>query len=155
MKELESFMAKGGRLQLLMLHPASSGFLEKSAIESFPAGRDDVQEWRAATERARQRHRSHIESSLHSIDDWRARFGIERVQCRLYGDTPLLYGFMYDRAMLYVSSYFVDPIARGFDVPALGLTPEDGIVYQVLEATMSQWFEVKFATGVDPFAGVP
>ncbi|MEQ1736581.1 MAG: helix-turn-helix transcriptional regulator [Rhodoglobus sp.] len=154
-KELEAYFARGGRLRLLMLHPYSSGFLEKTALESYPAGRRDLEQWRVAVDRTRTKHRADIESSLAWLDAWRARVGPEKVQCRLYLDTPMLYGFRFDGAALYASSYFVDPIARGFDVPGVGLRPADGALYQILDANFAQWFEVKFATGVDPFSATP
>lgn len=160
-RDLTDFLKRGGRLRILMLDPASRGFLEKSAVEAFRRAPDiaerpldeRIKAWRDYAKGLRAKHRHDINSSVGSLHLLREQSNGGDVRCRMYSDTPNLYGFMVDNRSLYVSSYFFEPVTRGFSNPARTIDRDrEPHLFDAFAAIYRNWFDVKFATGRDPEA---
>ena len=152
-ESLREFLKKEDSIfKILMLMPDSRGFFEKSSIESFqyqtktPTNQD---EWLKSTNKTRDAHRKDIESSIETLVLWQEQFGKTKVDFRFYIDTPLLYGFSCDRKIFYISSFFINPIERGYRLPCYFIKENSYVYNNLLITIFLNWFDVKFATGFD------
>jgi len=154
-RDIEKFLEKGGKLHVLMLRPKSLGFSEKTILEGFSQVKDKqkLDDWRYFVEETRNTHEKHIQASIGQLNKWQSRYK-NRVDFRLYPDTPNFRAFMFGNKAMYVSSYFIDPIAPGHDNPHLFVDGLDRANVNhnlsILQRILSNWFEVKFATGWHP-----
>jgi hypothetical protein len=151
--DIEFFLDNGGNLRVLMLDPESSGFEEKTALESFrdlkyTAEKEAIREWEKSAERIRDEHKKHIQSSIDKLLRWQDAYK-NKVSFRLYSDTPNIRVFMFDQKKMFLSSYFYDPVSAGHDNPHLLISRSDDADQNalMLYRVISNWFEVKFATG--------
>lgn len=152
-KHIRQFLEKKpGVFKVLMLLPDSNGLLEKSALEAFrhdPRLPTKLDVWVHDTITTRKAHRSDISSGVDMLTKWQQLYGKEKVLFRFYSDTPVLYGFSFDRKVFYISSYFINPIERGFTLPFKAVYKDSDPISAMVASVFLNWFDVKFATGPD------
>jgi hypothetical protein len=147
---IEEFLTKEGvKLRVLMLDPQLVGFYEKTCLEAFKFTQTKgLEGYETATAATREKHEDDIKASMSYLKDWKRDFGEDKVEFALYSDTPNLNGMMFDRRAMYLSSYFIDPVSRGFNNPALLV--EDMNTHpslMILQHIFWNWFEIKLGTG--------
>lgn len=154
-KSILKFLAKNDSMfRILMLMPDSSGFFEKTALEAFQyRGKvpTDLDAWLESTEETRKAHKSDIRSSINTLGLWQQKYGKTGVDFRFYVDTPVLYGFSFDREIFYISSYFINPIERAYRLPSrvFDLRKDSDPFGAMVASIFLNWFDTKFATGFD------
>ena len=150
-EDIEYFLKNGGSLKVLMLDPNSIGFKEKTILESFRGinsnlSDDEISKWKTFSETTQKSHKEHIQSNVSLLNHWKDLYK-NRITYRLYSDTPNFRIFMFDRKSILISSYFYNPISSGHDNPHVFI---DSSEINVLSRIISNWFDVKYATGRQP-----
>ncbi len=150
---LREFLENGGKLRILMSEYESQGFYEKTALESIrDLSKKDVniKAWQKKTVTTRINHKNDILNSIDRLWDLRDLYG-SRVDFRFHSDTPNINGIIFDDKAMELISYFLDPTARGIELPTLLVEDVNSdINLQLLYQIVSNWFEVKFANGWRP-----
>jgi len=149
---LEEYLQKDStcRLRILLLQPHSPSFVQKTLLESFDRQAElfTPSQWNKAAMELRKLHAHDLTQTFSIVKRWSNKYGAERVKCRTYFDTPLFAGFLFDDDAFCLSSYFLDPVMRGFHsrrlcVESCGNSDD----LQVLRKIFQNWFTVKFAMG--------
>lgn len=148
---IRKFLGRGDTsLRVLLLNPDSHGFREKTALEAGPANNSApniswCEEWRESIDTARVRHAADIRSGVGALLTLQKDFGKDKVSFNFYTDTPVLYGFCFDKTSLLVSSYFINPKWRGYYLPFFRLESTASGPARLLRDMYLNWFDVKSA----------
>ena len=150
-EEIRSFLKRGGELRILLLASGSYGFFEKIAIESFDDDRSkSFSGWEDVTRQLQKAHKSDLTTSIDFLKKWKAEYGGNKVKIKFYNETPNITGMLIDDEYLYISSFFIDPIKRGFNNPYLCIDDVNSSSnYLITRNIFRNWFLIKFANGID------
>ena len=150
-EEIRKFLEDGGELQILLLLSDSYGFYEKTGVESFNDDRSKgYKEWEEETKQLQQIHKSDLISSLKYLKKWKEEYGEKKVKIKFYNETPNITGILIDDDCLYLSSFYINPIKRGFKNPYLCIDDvNSNSNHLIMRNIFRNWFIIKFATGID------
>jgi len=148
--ELMEFLKRGGLFRILMLNPNSRGFYEKLACEAWNISEnvnEDILKWRQAALEVMEDHKSDIHSGIRTIKKLNRICGKKEIVLKFYSDSPIFFGYSFDQNKFLVSSYYIDPIKRGFTLPLFFINSQENPYNLFLSRIFSNWFDIKISTG--------
>lgn len=148
---LQDFLNKKSSnvLKILLLEPRSRGFFEKSAFESFNKNHN-IKKWITETKETRITHLDELKASIRRIKAWKRKVNNKNIFCSMYHATPLFTGVIIDNVKMLISSYYINPIRRGVDLPAYCIEVNDSNYdLRPLVDLILNWYNVTFAIGLE------